>query len=389
MARRLVPLLLLTPVIALSGCATRGAGPLAKVSDPLPRLPTPDVARIIEDHNRNAERVVNLQTEPSITVAMNDKREAGLSGRLAIQRPRNFKLLLGTAWSNEADIGSNEEGSWLWLKQSNEKAVFVTRYDESGESPLGVGLQPDWIIEAMGLRVISPEEARTARVDRLSDGLGYQLTTKQTGADGRVYSKIAIMNEGGQVAQRRLEVVKNGQPQRVASAKIRSYKSVASGSDEPSETVRIPADMTLTWYHPLSQRPGLEKIELDVVMGRYVNLTREIPSTMFVEPKPDLPRLTLGEPQPTGGSQYRETRPIPPTQAKVQLRPPVRDAEPLGPDGATRTSADPIPLGADLEPADRTEGVLVRPPIPTAPGSRPIRVEGVAGNRLDRPAVEN
>ena len=58
----------------------------------------------------------------------------------------------------EADIGSNEEEFWFWV-HNDEKRIYWCNYDELESSSLGVTYQPDWIIGALGLKPITPEEA--------------------------------------------------------------------------------------------------------------------------------------------------------------------------------------------------------------------------------------
>ena len=41
-----------------------------------------------------------------------------------------------------------------------DKSIYWCNYDELDSSPLAVTYQPDWIIEALGLKPISAEEAK-------------------------------------------------------------------------------------------------------------------------------------------------------------------------------------------------------------------------------------
>src|SRR6202043_3876546 len=110
----------------------------------------------------------SLKAEPEITVVVNNRERYGVTGRLAMQRPQNFKLSLVRPMTKleEADIGSNDQGCWFWVKGAKDRQVYVCSYDETGESPLDGAMQPDWIVEALGLREIRNDEVAAIQVDR-------------------------------------------------------------------------------------------------------------------------------------------------------------------------------------------------------------------------------
>ena len=95
---RLATLALLA-VCAASGCRTAGVDELARPGPPL-ATNTANVAAILAEHNRNAERIQVLRAKPDIDGhgqgqgPVETRSTAALSGRLAMEQPRNFKLEL-------------------------------------------------------------------------------------------------------------------------------------------------------------------------------------------------------------------------------------------------------------------------------------------------------
>ena len=86
-----------------------------------------------------------------------------------MERPKNFKLEVSTQLNSVADIGSNESEFWFWTAPGHakaEKAIYYCNHEDLAKTPLPATLQPDWIIEAMSLRVITEEEADEIRVKR-------------------------------------------------------------------------------------------------------------------------------------------------------------------------------------------------------------------------------
>ena len=90
-------------MIAAPGCRTGGLGNLSKPPGLLPPGSNETAAELLVEHNRNAGRVQSLKARPEIKI--DDRRRFfGASGKLAIERPKNFKLELSVAMANAADI---------------------------------------------------------------------------------------------------------------------------------------------------------------------------------------------------------------------------------------------------------------------------------------------
>ena len=108
---------------------------------------------------RRANR--SLEARPAITVKMGpqgDSREA--SGRTARSRtPAELQAGALHIRSTVADIGSNEERFWFWVTNKKDRSVYVCDYADLSSTSLAVTYQPDWIVQAMGLTPITPDEA--------------------------------------------------------------------------------------------------------------------------------------------------------------------------------------------------------------------------------------
>ncbi len=159
-SRPAVLALALGVVALLPGCHAGGASGLsAKPAPPVPGVSL-TATEAIERHNLNAARVQVLEARPRITVS-SPGMNGSADGRMALERPRNFKLTIEhMAKGQIADLGSNDKEFWFWAQSKKDNNVYVCSYDEIDRSPLSAAFQPDWIVEAMGLRTISREEAR-------------------------------------------------------------------------------------------------------------------------------------------------------------------------------------------------------------------------------------
>jgi hypothetical protein len=132
--------------------------------------------------NAGAEEVVqrvNANIERLQAWRSSDLRISGrslpvhLTGHIAVERPRNFRLTAGAlGMTEEADFGSNADWFWLWVRRSNPPRVFRARHDDLEHSDAlrqMIPFQPDWLIEALGVVPIDPKQ-----VTRIEPGETHQ-----------------------------------------------------------------------------------------------------------------------------------------------------------------------------------------------------------------------
>lgn len=389
---RSAPLLLVAALlICLSGCRTAGVGDLTRREALPKRAELPTAAELLAEHNRNAERVQSLQAKPSINFANRRIRLVGRAdGKLALERPRNFKLVMSAGLSDVADIGSNDQEFWIWVKDSPDHAVLYCNYDENGESPLPVGIRPDWIVEALGMRVISDTEAANIKVSAGPVPDTLLLTERQKTRQGDTVIKETVLWASNRRVKEHRVYAADAKKTLLTQAVISEYKDYApqGGEDGVAEKVYLPSKFRLDW--------GPEKLALDVYLNDVkvnVAFSQKFREGQFVEPKIDgVARVNMAEragvtarasddEQPTS---VRETMPAP--APKVRLSEPA----PIGVEGSNRRPRDPSALAADLPPS-RPRGIekVVGPQIPTVDEPQPIAVQARSGWRnVLAPSIE-
>lgn len=141
-------ILLIVPLVALSGCM--GLGWSRPGVDFGERL-QPNVTKSVLVARIN-ENVVRLHSWRSTDVKI---RVAGvpveLSAQVAVRTPRNFRLRATSVMGEEADIGSNAERLWFWMRRGGRPEVITVRHDDVGRVRLPIPFQPDWLMEVMGV----------------------------------------------------------------------------------------------------------------------------------------------------------------------------------------------------------------------------------------------
>jgi hypothetical protein len=145
-----------------------------------------------------------------------------VSATLAIEAPRNFRLLATSLAGNEVDIGSNLDQFWYWNRRSEPKVILVARHDaESTTEPkLPIPFQPDWIMEAFGVMPIDG-----AQVKSEPGPLGTQtihLIADRVSPEGQPVRKVTVVDTcRGIVREHKLYDTASGQL--IASAMLSGH----------------------------------------------------------------------------------------------------------------------------------------------------------------------
>jgi hypothetical protein len=368
-------LLAIAAILSASGCAAWNRGTLSLLPAPRPLAErTFDVDAFVAEHNKNADRIQTLEAKPTIDVHGRVVR-ARADGHLALERPRNFKLELSSARGvKEADLGSNDDEFWFWV--SSEKSIYWCKYADLDSSAVAVTYQPDWIIEALGLKPISPQEAAKIKVRDGEVRGTTKLVFPATRNGNETYTRMMIVdNRTRRIKQHRIY----GGDQQLPSASSRSLLAQAevsnfvdydagSGDSTDGQTCYLPQNVKLDWKR--------DQLTLDVLL-QSVKVNQFDPSrsaAIFVEPEvPGHERKNLAEftRADRKGSQTKVRQTLPPPEpgngVKLGRPTPIRDDTATVPH--VTTSAAQRTGGATTSPLED----LVNPPLPVSPESTPTQ----------------
>jgi hypothetical protein len=358
-------ILLAMAALGLGGCAALSRGSLT----PKPRLVgerTLDVDAFVSDHNRNADLIQSLDAKPFIAVR-GKVMKASADGRLGMLRPRNFKLELSAGGQTRANIGSNDEEFWFWVQSDDDRSIYWCKYDDLESSALAVTYQPDWIMEALGLKPITTEEAASIRVQKTDDPKLSALVFPPAKSRGESYQRVLIVsNYTRRVKEHRICAANNIQTI-LALAVISGYKDFDLEKSESGafRTCYLPENLRLEWTK--------EQLTLDVALKNVIvnKFDTSRAAAIFVEPViPGYERVNLADMARTdtrnNRTTVRRTLPRPGARNGVKLGTPTPVID--EPDDAPRARTSdarrkpggvsspledlvgaPLPVGADTE----------------------------------------
>jgi hypothetical protein len=377
-------LLMTVCVLGLSGCAVLNSRPAA--SKPQAQLQRAfPLERFVAEHNQNAERIQSLEARPSVGVA--GKLTGRADGKLALERPRNFKLELRHLGAAKANIGSNDQEFWFWVQNEKDPSLYYCDYAELESSALPITYQPDWIVEAMGLKTISSAEAAAIRTqpgpERGTTALFFPPVRNKADSYTRV---MIVWDHNRRIKEYR--ILAGDRRTVLAQALIGRYRNydvgpAASGS---GEVCFLPESVRLDWKR---EQLALEVALQEVKINQF-DSSRS--AALFVEPTiSGYTRVNLaeeaGNPSRESRATVRQTLPAPePRSGGVKLGRPA----PLADDAAIvpRLEKPPGQSSGARATAARPLEDLVGAPSPAAPASDALGAGGALWSRADSTLIE-
>ena len=261
---------------------------------------TPTAPELVAHLNNNARLLQTLQVKDLDLQASLGNETVGLMGRLACQQPRNFRMQAELAGGPAADLGSNQQEFWFWIAKNEPPYLFHCAHQDftQGRTVMKFPIQPEWVMEVLGMAEHAPNGAYKVDVKGPSIELSEPTVTPQ----GQQVRKIIVFRR-----QPSLEVTAyilqdlNGKE--ICSARISSMGRDRSGA-------WYPKNVMLSW--PADRmRLGMRLSEVTV----NPNLPPSLTASLFNRPNlsgvqsydlargPDTQSAGRQQLQPAGGFQ--------------------------------------------------------------------------------------
>jgi hypothetical protein len=180
--------------LALAGCNSwphvrsdgRSAAP-ARVS-----ATTPTAADLVAYLNENARRMQTLECRELLLDASHRLQTVGLTGQMACQKPRNFRMIAKAAGQPMVDMGSNTQEFWYWISKADPPYLFHCSHQDfsQGRARMPFPFQPDWVVEALGMGEYDPSH----NYQVVAKPTTLELVETATSPQGQPVKKITVFN---------------------------------------------------------------------------------------------------------------------------------------------------------------------------------------------------
>ena len=257
----------------------------------------PTKENLINYVNRNAAGISSLQVN---NLAIEAKRGLGvvqsieLGGAMQAQSPSFFRLegYLHGARTDVVDIGSNDREFWFWVGGGQgEQPLYHCSYTDLPRATLPLPIQPDWIMEALGMAPIPSNPAIHLEFPRNSNTM--ELVEPTRSPKGQPITKVTVFNRN---------TVQGTEPQIIARkvldarGKVICVAEIKQMQQDTRTGIKVPHRIELVY-------PGdraMEKISLNLVLDTIVvNAPLDPSQPYFVRPnKPGVYSVDLGRQGP-------------------------------------------------------------------------------------------
>lgn len=240
---------------------------------------TPTVVNLVSYLNENAKRVNSvrfddLSVDVTVTTATGPQT-FGLGGRLFAEKPRNFRLKTSVIGKDEADIGSNAQEFWFWIARNPEPRQYYCAYkdlEEGRVQSMPLPIQPEWVMETLGLGQYGPAEKYQLDLDK--DGKTLRLIEKARSPSGQPVRKVIVMHR---------QEVRAPQPQVTAYLLVDDATSQEICSAHITSTTVDRATGVILPYKMELRMPA-QKMKMAMKMDR-LTINSALPNTAFVRPQ--------------------------------------------------------------------------------------------------------
>lgn len=246
-----------------------------RIEAPIAFTQQPTKEQIIQRIASQSQNVEQLQTDVRVAV----DGMPTLRGNLAIEKPNRLRLNAGLLGVTELgiDVGSNEDVFWFWTKVSSpgqEPGFYFAKHNEYKNSTLQrtIPIQPEWLIDALGLIQFEPGDQVTGPFTRPTDEL-LELRIYRTVGNQKTLRGIVIDPQYGWVVQQSIYD---------ANGRLMAYANSDKHEHYPEFNLSLPSRINFTAYDPDGN-----KIVLKVTASRFkINSIYGDPNQLWSMPNP-------------------------------------------------------------------------------------------------------
>jgi hypothetical protein len=203
-----------------------------------------NVPALVNYLNLNARKVQSVRAKVDMDCKA-EGRAFGLSGAMACQKPRDFRLRGSVLGKPAVDIGSNNDEFWYWISQATPPYVYHCSYRDlaTGKVPVPFPFQPEMVMAAMGIAEYDDKAKYELREHTKPAVL--ELVQEATSPSGQPVKRITIFN--------RYAVQRAGEPQVLAhvlqdaNGKLICRATVQKVMADPRSGATVPTKVKLEW----------------------------------------------------------------------------------------------------------------------------------------------
>lgn len=189
------------------------------------------------------QRYTSLQSfEADVLLVIKKERQVKIRGKIALQKPKHFRLELSSILGKELDVGSNDINFWYWSNRDKEQGLHYAPHTESLKTGLRTPFNPKWLMNSIGANAI---DTKNATVD-IYNGY-YRVTHADKDINGRDVIVCLLIDQQKKIVMGRY--LYNQAQQLIASSETKEIQYV-DGYPAPKVLTMVWQEehVYLNWY---------------------------------------------------------------------------------------------------------------------------------------------
>ena len=118
-----------------------------KPSDLKSRIEALTVIQAVNERNRQ----IRTFTCPEIKIRIWNKEFIKLTGNMAYEKDKNFRMIVKSIITKELDLGSNESYFWFWSRRMKPSVLYYSKHENLYRTGLRTPFHPLWMKGSLGL----------------------------------------------------------------------------------------------------------------------------------------------------------------------------------------------------------------------------------------------
>jgi hypothetical protein len=249
-------------LLAMTGCAQDSKWNFLRHSPDNARVAVenPTQAELVAYLNRNAQQIQSIECRMLSMDTRMGFQQFNIPGRMVCEKPRNFRLVAETLGSKEADIGSNPQEFWYYLKRNDPPLLVHCSYQDFEHGVrMPFPFQPEWVMEALGLAEYNPADRYVLTQSRK----GFELV-KEINYQGQRVQKVTVFSRTPSRVQVTDHILRDAKGNKICEAHIDEVANIGN--------VVLPRKIVLSYpAERLTIKLKLFDTPSDVVLNRPID----------------------------------------------------------------------------------------------------------------------
>lgn len=144
---------------------------------------------IIDIVNGKNDGIKNVSSD--VRAIINNRALFKVHGYIVFEKEKNFRLILSSFIGKEADLGSNNQQFWFYIKRMDDPALYYCDYKDLYKTGLKTPFHPLWIMECFGFNHIVISENTTLR----ERGNYLEISEQRLSTSGRIVIKSTLVDK--------------------------------------------------------------------------------------------------------------------------------------------------------------------------------------------------